>query len=332
MNEEFTVNANKVYQAYIEPCPTSPWQYEYVLKDHLGNYRVVFTDDSSDPGTSPDILQVSHYSPFGMELVGEWQNSNKQDFNYLYNGKELHKDFGFSMLNYGARFYDPSIGRFLSVDPLAGKRTWMNPYNYVQNNPVLRIDPNGLTDYLVSKSGEITKFGKDNDDKTDRILKTDKDGNIKRKGEGFLVKKSERGKPKVAVKNIHKGILKEGMNLRTNNSLFQVNGEGQPTLKEFDKFISQFSDYVGLEIAGIRLGEANSDKVSSVKVNKYKRSERKKSYVPKIWFKTFAGRIKSHFHTHPGSDEKPSDDDEFAKSLYPNIKFFIITGGNEVEY
>ena len=84
MNEEFTVQNGKTYEAYIVPCPSSDWQYEYVLKDHLGNTRVIFTEDGDDTGTQPDLLQVSHYGPFGMELTGEWQNTVKQDYNYLY--------------------------------------------------------------------------------------------------------------------------------------------------------------------------------------------------------------------------------------------------------
>ncbi len=42
--------------------------------------------------------------------------------------------------------YDPAVGRFLHVDPLAEKRTWVSTYNYVQNNPINRIDPTGALD------------------------------------------------------------------------------------------------------------------------------------------------------------------------------------------
>lgn len=48
----------------------------------------------------------------------------------------------------GARFYDAEVGRFLSVDPLAVKRCSLSPYNYVQGNPVYRVDPTGALDWV----------------------------------------------------------------------------------------------------------------------------------------------------------------------------------------
>mgnify|MGYP003873837343 CR=1 FL=1 len=47
------------------------------------------------------------------------------------------------MYDYGARFYDPAVGRFLSVDPLAEKYPGMSSYNYVGNNPINNIDMKG---------------------------------------------------------------------------------------------------------------------------------------------------------------------------------------------
>ncbi|MCK4559530.1 MAG: hypothetical protein KAV45_07080, partial [Calditrichia bacterium] len=49
-------------------------------------------------------------------------------------------------LLFGDGYYDPEIPRWFSVDPLANKKPGLTPYNYVQNNSLLRIDPFGLTD------------------------------------------------------------------------------------------------------------------------------------------------------------------------------------------
>jgi RHS repeat-associated protein len=116
----------------------SKWGYQYDLKDHLGNTRVSFSADNA--AVKP--LQYKDYYPFGMEMAN-WYATDVDATKYLYNGKELQDESGLNWYDYGARFYDPAIGRWHTPDELGEIRFEESPYCYVGNNPVLRVDPDG---------------------------------------------------------------------------------------------------------------------------------------------------------------------------------------------
>ena len=117
--------------------------YEYFLKDHLGNNRVVFADYDDD-GIA-EIIQEDSYFPYGMQMAGLSERSGGiQPNQYLYNGKELHEELDLDWYDYGFRMYDPELGRWHVIDPLGEKYASISAYNYVYNNPINFIDPLGL--------------------------------------------------------------------------------------------------------------------------------------------------------------------------------------------
>ena len=69
-----------------------------------------------------------------------------RDYQYGFNGKEKEQSGEWGRLtyyDYGMRIYNPGIGRFLSVDPLAAKYASVSPYTYVLDNPISLLDPDG---------------------------------------------------------------------------------------------------------------------------------------------------------------------------------------------
>jgi RHS repeat-associated protein len=117
----------------------SGFQTEYVISDHLGNARMTVV---SNENNEPEILQYDSYYPFGLEMGGLSYVSSTEN-KYKYNGKEKQDALGLNYYDYGARFYDPQIGRWHVVDPLGEKGFDLSSYNYVFNNPINFKDPDG---------------------------------------------------------------------------------------------------------------------------------------------------------------------------------------------
>lgn len=114
----------------------STYTYEYFLRDHLGNNRSGFKGGT--PGTA---TFGTDYYPFGLQCAANDAPGSPKN-NYLYKGKEFQDKL--KQYDYGARFYDPVIGRFNTVDPLAEKMRIWSPYTYAFDNPVRFIDRDGM--------------------------------------------------------------------------------------------------------------------------------------------------------------------------------------------
>src|SRR5690554_5479781 len=79
--------------------------------------------------------------PFGETMAEQHSQTEEYANRWKFTGHELDKETGLYYAK--ARFYDPKISIFLSVDPLAEQFPSWNPYHYVHQNPAKLIDPTG---------------------------------------------------------------------------------------------------------------------------------------------------------------------------------------------
>ena len=89
-NQLITIFAGDVRIAPVNFGNSTYWKYEYSMKDHLGNTRVVFAAHSYG---QPELLQQTSYYPFGMTMQQQnFYSQNTTENKYLYNSKELQDD------------------------------------------------------------------------------------------------------------------------------------------------------------------------------------------------------------------------------------------------
>jgi len=148
-------------EGYVNVLDYSEINYVYTYKDHLGNIRLRY---ALDPGTNePAILEEDHYYPFGLKHRGynnehEVFEKEPQDgvvlvpvtsflqdrFRHKFGGMELQSELNLNFYDFGARNYDPALGRWMNIDPLAEMMRRHSPYNYAFNNPIYFTDPDGM--------------------------------------------------------------------------------------------------------------------------------------------------------------------------------------------
>jgi hypothetical protein len=215
----------------------------------------------------------------------------------------------------------------MNIDPLAERRYELTTYNYVQNSPMFRFDPNGLTDFTLNKkTGEVKQIGIKNNE-PDRILKTNSKGEVKKKGEGFLgflVRKSERGKEKVAIEGVEKGILDDGQNFKEKGVAYKIGGEGNPSREGIESFTVKLSNYLGVEVGGAYASENNSGAITHMTIGKYKGNTRSSlrgglglSLLRQFYdVSQNQTSLLGHFHVHPGGTRNPSPPDEETRDSW----------------
>lgn len=264
-------------EGYVRHTPPSnsvdgtlgAFDYVYNYTDHLGNIRLSYTLDPSDQVLK--ILEENHYYPFGMKHTYNTsrkdirfdeaflnpnltpsENGNRRvemvsnsGYQYKYNGKEYQDELGLAMYDYGARNYDPAIGRWMNIDPLAETSRRFNPYTYCLNNPVYFIDPDGMeatsSDVLTEADFDVSVdigYGR-------KVSPGKISGAINYTAD---IKLSESGKEKfalAALKDAISDIIKNNINTtdQDGGKLKPVNLNSNDALK---KLIENFAKYIYL--------------------------------------------------------------------------------------
>jgi len=106
---------------------------QFYLVDALGSATAI-----TDPGGN--ITERYTYSEYGVSDNAPGPSDNQ----YMFTGREYDAD---DIYYYRARYYQPSLGRFISEDPLGLASDRINFYGYAGDDPVSRVDPLGLKDF-----------------------------------------------------------------------------------------------------------------------------------------------------------------------------------------
>jgi RHS repeat-associated protein len=116
--------------------------------------------DANTDGTidyyNADVTSAQDFYPFGFKMPGrQWNNGS---YRYGFNGREEDDEVkgDGNSLDYKMRIYDPRIGRFLSVDPIADDYPQLTPYQFASNQPIESIDMDGMerVDYRAVKGDD----------------------------------------------------------------------------------------------------------------------------------------------------------------------------------
>lgn len=113
------------------------YQFQYELKDHLGNVRqTILTDNEGNIPTEWNASAADYY-PFGMKFL------TLNSYRFGYQGEYAEDETGEEGLKsntFQLRLYNPRLGRWLSTDPYG---QFHSPYLAMGNNPIGSVDVDG---------------------------------------------------------------------------------------------------------------------------------------------------------------------------------------------
>jgi RHS repeat-associated protein len=215
-------------------------------------------------------------------------------FNGKLNDNEVYSAEG-SFQDYGMRMYDTRICRFPSVDPMADSRSWMSPYNYCQNNPIGRVDPNGALDddYSVTKKGNVKLERKTNDNFD--VLYTKESWDNGKKDKSIKLDKG-------VCSNIIEG--KGTLNVNKTKTPFNYTAGIINDNKTAIKLFEFLEDNTNVEWSLFKFGAGGNNSNIITTSHDYGAELAGSALVQNPLF--FATDFSEHFHGHPGNNWFPS--------------------------
>ncbi|WP_018628837.1 RHS repeat domain-containing protein [Niabella aurantiaca] len=124
----------------VRPNGSGGVVYDYFLKDHLGNTRMLLQENGA-------LLEETHYYPFGLTQKGiSYTNPipSLQNKDKTFQGQKFDDDLGLNYYSFKYRNHDPQIGRFIEIDPLANDYVYNSPYAFSENAVTGDVELEGL--------------------------------------------------------------------------------------------------------------------------------------------------------------------------------------------
>ena len=236
---------------------------------------------------------------------------------YKFSGKEKDEETSYSY--FGARYYMSDVSVWLSVDPLADDAPGWTPYRYCFQNPIMLIDPDGMSEglpdgFTMDKKGNLTRVDDTGGDKYDVIYSNDYD-----KDKGTFTPNKDESK----ALRVEKGVIQ-------NSSVYNVPIEDEETRETVKKDASVYkfsssaekekfynfaitNSFVEWQRLNVSCDGTNEFYVGT---NHHRRAVNVRGI-----FLEFNYRVTDSAHNHPGGRASPSRADKTSAGLLPNTVF-----------
>ena len=134
----YTPQLESVQESASQNNPEDNWYIYH--SDHLGSSSFL-TDANGDPTKILTPLSLRRGGGGEVHRTIEQRATTDYYTPYTFSAKERDLETGYSY--FGARYYDPNVSVWLSVDPLSDKYPSMSAFMYCAGNPVILVDPDG---------------------------------------------------------------------------------------------------------------------------------------------------------------------------------------------